>query len=240
MKLHRTLKVFGKEENDYEASLEVPKEFIEPDKEAVRIVLDSLKENNTSITLLIEGKIKLEAAEQEDNQYEVIMLPELLALLQPICNSKFDNPEILENLLKSLVAKDQDYIMVKRLMEVFDEEHLKEDDLLKDIDELNNESLEIIRNIVKYLEGNKLTAIDFLSEIIFQQEMLIEDEKVTIDAIESKKFYKLLKNSQITGEEEEKLNNFLSLNKELQDLFAAKKLLSLIEHIKSSQEENIE
>lgn len=241
MRLHKSLKIFGKDDQDI--SLEVPRDFREPDEEDIKAVRRALAEKGKRIAELIEGKVMLGKAEEGHSEYEVVMIPELLEALKPICASKFDNPDALEHLLKSIAPENQDYILVEKLEKLFSEKaesgdesgSNKEEDesLLEDAEELDSRALELARKIASYLKERKLTALELFEDIVFQQEVSVDGKNVTVDVMKAKEFYRLLKEIGITRDKESSLSEFLALSKDYPKIFIVKKMLKLIDYVKS-------
>ena len=211
------------------------------DKNLIKLVKSGLKENKITISELIENKIVLGSEGEGGQEYEVVMIPDLVVSLTPICGTKFEKQDGLENFLRSLVGNNESYILVDTLKNIFGgtEEDLEESEddniILEHVNELNEESLEIIQKIIDHLQTSNITAMDFFNRIMQKQNVVVNEITTTVDVIDSNKFYELLIENKLIEKESENLSEFLCLDKEYINVFLMKKLLKLINYVKNNK-----
>ena len=132
----------------------------------------------------------------------------------------------LENMFKSFISNGEDYILVETLKELFEDEQI-----LEGIIELTDNCYMIIGNIIQYIQESNTNLIDLFGESIYQQDIEVNNENITLELINAKDFYGILKKINIITNEDKSLSNFLCLDEEYPDAFLVQKLVKLVEHV---------
>jgi len=249
----------SEEESDKKANENAEKEHPrKKHEEYIQLIKECLEEKQITLPEAIQEKIALGKGEEEGETYEIIMIPDLVYALSPICSDKMGYEKIagLGDFFRSMVDNNENYILVEDLYEIFglgkeinedndlkSDENAKENEgiedeegLLEGIEQLDNDSLGIIAQIIGYLEENKVNFFELFKESMYQQQISIGDQEVSVDVIESKEFYRALAEAKILDGEHQNLSEFLCLDKEYPNIFLVKKIVKLIEYVAMNAE----
>ena len=160
----------------------------ENQKECISIIKACLTEAGVSLRELIDDKVVIGKGE-EGNEYEVIMIEDLMPLLSTAAGSNIgpENLADLEDLFRSFTNNKENYVIVQILMELFGEGD-NDEEILEGINKLTDESFMIIAGLIQYLQETDTNLLDLLKSIIYQQNISIGEENVTVELIDSKDF----------------------------------------------------
>ena len=103
--------------------------------------------------------------------------------------------------------------------------------LLEGINELNEESLEIVTGMLQCLHESNGNLLQLFKDYIYQQNVSIGEENMVMELIDSKDFYGVLKKVGITNGECKNLSQFLCIDKEYSNIFLVKKIMKLLEYV---------
>eukprot|EP01022_Parablepharisma_sp_SALTPOND_P018237 TRINITY_DN296_c0_g1_i14.p1 TRINITY_DN296_c0_g1~~TRINITY_DN296_c0_g1_i14.p1 ORF type:complete len:331 (+),score=63.74 TRINITY_DN296_c0_g1_i14:2499-3491(+) len=139
------------------------------------------------------------------------------------------------------VSEEDDSIKLQDFMQIMEDFGIsigEEDKVELDFNELDKVSVVLMLALTEYIVASKLPLYDLFSEIIYQQDVQIEDEKVQIDLINSEDFFNTLSKIGISMEEKEheNLRNFLCIDPEYPDKLMINKLKRTIEEFAVNEE----
>jgi len=198
--------------------------------EDYNIIKTALNEARIGMTQLIEPKVMLGKGE-DGKEYPVIMIADLMDLLLPLCGDKFESKQQLQDFLKSFVMNDENYILAQMLLEAFGELDPEDGDLIVEMENLDEESLDIMIKLVRYMQDTNSNLSDLFKEYMYQQDIAIENDIMVLDLIDSKDFYSVLKAIQVAQSESSNLSEFLCIDKEYPNVFYMKKIVKLLDYV---------
>ena len=196
-------------------------------KQCFDLVKASLNEAGVTIEQLIGDKIVIGKSE-DGTEFEVITIPELVSSLLPICKN-IKSPKQLEDLFRTMVGNEENYMMVQDLLDVFGENDGEE--LLEGINELDEEAVEIMAGILQWMQESNADILDLFKNVMYQQTVGLGDENVVLELIDAKDFYEILYKLRLGDKENKSLSKFLCLDKQYPNVFLVKKIMKLLEHI---------
>eukprot|EP00826_Nyctotherus_ovalis_P059496 TRINITY_DN827_c0_g2_i3.p1 TRINITY_DN827_c0_g2~~TRINITY_DN827_c0_g2_i3.p1 ORF type:complete len:391 (-),score=115.27 TRINITY_DN827_c0_g2_i3:954-2126(-) len=224
----------------------------ERQNELIETVKACLKDKRVKLADLIDDKIVIGKNEENQKEYEVIIVSDLVSLLNTLCGKKA-NPKELEELIKILIESDGNYIIVQNLLELFGESNVsKEDyeidcgDIAEEVKNLDSDSTNLLIKLISYLEENDISIEDLVRDIVYQQTAVVESKELELDVIDSEKFYELLKELKVTDKPNAKISELFCIDPSYPELFMLKRLTKMLEYVKASasnepiQEENEE
>jgi len=207
--------------------------------EILEIVKSCLKDKEVTLAEMIEDEIVI-GKNEDQKEYEIIMEPELMSILTNLCNKKVSN-EDLKELLKIVVETESNYIVMQNLLELFGESNTPKDDyeiedeeIIEDIKNLDTDSINLITNLINYLEENNMSITDMMRDIIYQQTAAVGNEVLDVNVINADEFYTILKEHNLSNTPQDKISELLCITSEYPDIFLVKKLVKVLEHMKNN------
>jgi len=199
-------------------------------KECIEIIKNNLMEVEMSLGELLRDKIMIGKSE-DGQEYEIVMIDDLMSLLRSISGKNLEAGQLaeLEDLFRSSGGDKGNYVLIQTLAELFGD--VEDEELLKEMNELSNDTFMVITGLINYLQENDVSVMELLSGAVHQQNVNIDDEVVAVELIDAKDFYEILKKIGILNEPDKDLSNFLCLDKKYPEVFLMKKFLKLVEHI---------
>eukprot|EP00826_Nyctotherus_ovalis_P011893 TRINITY_DN1309_c0_g3_i2.p1 TRINITY_DN1309_c0_g3~~TRINITY_DN1309_c0_g3_i2.p1 ORF type:complete len:224 (-),score=53.56 TRINITY_DN1309_c0_g3_i2:133-759(-) len=202
-----------------------------------RIIRNCLIKDTIDLLGTLEGKAMM-AKSEDGKEYKVVLIDDLISLLSSLTKSLSPNHLVeLKNLFRSFTNHREDFVLLQTLAELFGS---ADEELLEGIEELGNDAFAAVAGVLNYLEESSGSLAELLDGAVYQQEVSIDGETVTVDLVDAKQFYAILKKIGALNREDKDLSNFLCLDKKYPNVFLVKKFMKLVEHIALALEQQEE